>query len=328
MEIPEQAEKLKNILDGPKAQYDLIEFVKETDRELRENIARCFNEMYPETGGFDNYVEDIPKEATRLIAKSLFDTRATTTAEKLKEAIGVFGIDVHPVYEMLFNYPEWLREETKKKFHEITKKNLLYELQTSFVDPIKSILEVFLFADRENNGTPDKEECDKFAKLLTETNPEEWLSTDTIVEKFNNFSPEELTLVCRYYAKICDNGAGIIDALKMMKKSQKKFLKNLLYYRTIPPLKYAQTINGLLNKIDLPQIDFDRQLLDIIGSRHDVDLPLINEFYKKKYGVDIRDEIADKLADRKDDPVYLLINAYFKKAYVQQALKDNVKLGK
>ena len=204
-------------------------------------------------------------------------------------------------------------------------KNLLYELQTSYVDPIKSILEVFLFADREENEFPNKEECDKFAKLLTETNPEEWLTTDEIVEGFNNFSPEELTLVCRYYAKICDNGAGIIDALKMMKKSHKKFLKNLLYYRTIPPLKYAQNINGLLNKLDLPEIDLDKQLLDIIGSRHDVDLPLINEFYKKKYGVDIRDEIADKLSSRANEPVYQLINAYFKKAYVQQALKDAVK---
>ena len=275
----------------------------------------------------EQFIEKKSIQALKTFLTAEDEKSFTSAAIKIADAFGVFSINEDPVYELIFNYPKWLKDEIKKKFREITKKNLLSELQSDYTDPIRSSLDLFLSAERNDNPEPDKEKCESFAKLLTETDPNDWMTNEEILENFATFSPEELTLTCRYYAKICGNGAGIIDALKMMRKSCKKFLKNLLYYVTIPPLKYAMKLNDLLANIDLPKPELDKQLLDIIGSRHDVDLPLINEFYKK-FGVDIRDEIANKLSNYEKEPVYQLINSYFKKAYVKEALKDKIKFNK
>ena len=113
-QIIAKTKELKEILDGKNIEEDLLTFIKETNREQRENIQRCFDELYPETEGLNKIIEEKFKDNDQKFIKMLFDPRSTTGVQKIIDSFGIFSIDEDPVYELIFNYPKWLKDEIKK----------------------------------------------------------------------------------------------------------------------------------------------------------------------------------------------------------------------
>ncbi|MCQ2818214.1 MAG: hypothetical protein MJ252_13185 [archaeon] len=282
------AEELHKKLGGDEFVDELKKIAQKCNRAQRESIVKCFDELYPEEGGLKKIIEEQVPENIKQTAKHAFQSRAETGADKIANAFGSFSVEEEPIYEMLFNYPKWLKDEIKQKFQEKTGEDLLEKMQENFTNPVKKYLEQFLDNDRDfSDKEPDKKKCEDFVKFLTDEDPMSWIRNEDIMNGLAELTPREMLLAARLYKK--ESGKGILDSLEESSASPKKFLTDLLYYVTCPPAKYANLISEALKDENKDAI------MDIIQSRGDVDMPLIGKFYEKMFGNSLAKDLAPLL---------------------------------
>ncbi|MCQ2820165.1 MAG: annexin [archaeon] len=286
MSINDSAKQVKEILEEENPTAAMIDFVQGTVRNEREAIAKCYDDNYGEPGTLQKLIEEKIDPSVAPIIQKLFKTRGESGADRINGAFGVFSTQQSPVMELLFNYPKWLKDDIVKDFKEKTGKDLLEELQASFTDPIRKNIETFLTTERKPiKNVPCATEAENVARTLVNEDPANWMEKPSIMNKLACLSPTEMVLMARHFNQI--GGMSILDAIKGLPKSTKKFLTDLLYYTTCPPQKYADLINKAIKDGGLS----DEQLMDILVNRHDVDMDLIKEFYRKLFATDLEDDI-------------------------------------
>lgn len=312
IDIPKKTEEIKAKLSQKNPEKILPKLISENDRGVRETVGKCFYEMYPETGGIENFIdENITDKNLGELIKGLFEERSTTAAKRIVDAVGLFSVDEQPIYEMLFNYPRWLKNEIQNKYRNLTGRFLRRDLESGFIEPVKSNIERFLHTERNEKkelpANPNNPILEEFTKMLVEKDPTTWMTNNDIMHLFAELSPEELIYCLRNY--YTQKGEGILDTISNLSASQKVFLTNLLEYVICPPLKYADQINKLLEQKSTLDYEIQKNILDIVLSRADVDLPLINKFYMMKYGKDLRDVFASAVPGYPKTPLYEVLNS-------------------
>jgi len=168
-----------------------------------------------------------------------------------------------------------------------TGKELKKDITKTFSGTIgKNLLNLF-DNPRIANPKPKKQDCEKYANMLSQTDPKNWTEDENLFKEiFIQRSPEELILIARYYLKITGNNMIDIVEKKAKGKSQ-TLLKEILYNNTMPHELFAEKIY-----LAIKGIGTDEELLSrALVSRCELDMSEMRDIYLAKYKVTMKEDI-------------------------------------
>jgi hypothetical protein len=188
-----------------------MEIALNYNNEFRVNIANYYQVSF----GRD-LQEDLKKNLSgnfRDVICDLFLDPIQFDVNLLKKAFKGFTGDPNIVMEILTSRPKDMIENIKEQYKAQVGKDLQKEIEKNFTSTLKKCLLSLLNTNRNENHNPDKEECEKCAKILESVKEEnKWCSDEKI---FNSIwakkSPEELLCIGRYYYK--HTGNILIDVI-------------------------------------------------------------------------------------------------------------------
>ena len=280
--ISDIAEKLHSNLYGPKKDDVILEVVMNNNLQNRVAIAQVYKATYA-TSLFDDIKSKMGGDFGYCAAQ-MFLSPLEFCIHHLK-----LGLDKSndSVFEQLTSKtPEELKiiEDAYKKD---TGNDLKNEITKKFNGAIgKNLLNLFT-TPRINNPKPNKQECEKYATILSKAEPKNWTEDENIFKEiFIQRSPEELILIARYYLKITGN--NLIDVIeKKTKNKNQVLLKEILYNNIMPHELFAEKAYLAIKGLGTNEENLSRALV----SRCELDMPAMRDIFQAKYKKTLKDEI-------------------------------------
>jgi annexin A7/11 len=170
-----------------------------------------------------------------------------------------------------------------------TGKDLKTDITKAFSGAVgKNLLNLFT-TQRISNPKPNKNECQKFANQLINTEVKNWTEDENLFKTiFIQRSPEELILIARYYLK--NTGNNLIDIIeKKAKGKNQSLLKEILYNNIMPHELFAEKIYLAIKGAGTNEENLSRALV----SRCELDMAAMRDIYQTKYKVTMKDDIID-----------------------------------
>lgn len=191
------------------------------------------------------------------------------------------------VFEILTSKtPEELKI-IEKEYKKDTGNDLKSDITNAFSGSVgRNILNLF-DTHRKKNQKPKKNECEKYANILIETETKNWTDNEKLFKEiFIERSPEELILIARYYLK--NTGNNLIDIVNSKIKGKSQILlKEILYNNIMPHELYAEKIYLAIKGAGTNEEILSRALV----SRCELDMKKMREVYQHKYNVTMREDI-------------------------------------
>ena len=284
MSIQEKAESLHNMLYGKKSDDALLDVVMSNDLQNRIAIAQYYKANFEKTL-FDDIKSKIGGDFGYCAAQ-MFLSPLEFCIYHLKLGIKK-GNEI--AMEMLTSKtPEELKiiEDAYKKD---TGKDLKTDITKAFSGAVgKNLLNLFT-TQRISNPKPNKNECQKFANQLINTEVKNWTEDENLFKTiFIQRSPEELILIARYYLK--NTGNNLIDIIeKKAKGKNQSLLKEILYNNIMPHELFAEKIYLAIKGAGTNEENLSRALV----SRCELDMAAMRDIYQTKYKVTMKDDIID-----------------------------------
>ena len=284
MSIQEKAESLHNMLYGKKSDDALLDVVMSNDLQNRITIAQYYKANFEKTL-FDDIKSKIGGDFGYCAAQ-MFLSPLEFCIYHLKLGIKK-GNEI--AMEMLTSKtPEELKiiEDAYKKD---TGKDLKTDITKAFSGAVgKNLLNLFT-TQRISNPKPNKNECQKFANQLINTEVKNWTEDENLFKTiFIQRSPEELILIARYYLK--NTGNNLIDIIeKKAKGKNQSLLKEILYNNIMPHELFAEKIYLAIKGAGTNEENLSRALV----SRCELDMAAMRDIYQTKYKVTMKDDIID-----------------------------------
>ena len=285
--IKEAGDLLKNALYSKNKEDAVLDVISNFNLDERLQICNYYQERY----NIDLYDELKDKLSGHFkeVAIHLFLDPITYIAKLLKKALKGFAGDESIVFETLTSYTQDELREIEQAYAEETGKELSKDIEKNFSGMMKKNLVNVLYTPRNVNNNPNKEQCEKYAKLLVDTPESNWLNDENIFKEiFITRSPEELVMISRYY--LTKTGNNILDVIdKKFTGKNRTLLREILYNNITPYELYAEKINlackglgtnnGLLNRV--------------LVARSYMDMKDIRDTYRLKYNISMRKDVAD-----------------------------------
>ena len=139
------------------------------------------------------------------------------------------------------------------------------------------------------NPNPNKKECEKYANILINNKPKDWVEKENIFKEiFIERSPEELVLIARYYLK--NTGKNLINDIENKTDGNNRILlKEILYNNIMPHEIFADKIQKAIKGIGTNEELLSRALV----SRCELDMPNMRDMYQTKYKITMKEDIID-----------------------------------
>lgn len=288
MSIENNGELIHKILfESNDREADMIKLTSSLSRAEREAIRQYYDASYPTTGLIKDLKKKLSGDFQDLMYR-LFLTRPEYDAEQYIRSMGGITTDTPALYELLFSRPQWILDEAKQAYFYKAKKQLIDELPKAFSNPVKKVIPIFLNTQRRVEKNPNPELCEKYADLLINEKPSNWINNEQIMKEiFATLSPEELVLTCRYYLRT--TGTTVSEAVKKLSNYTKEFFLSLLTYVICPAEMFAKRINESIRGLGT-----DTNLLErVVLNRHDQDFTLIKKYYNQLFKNTVKEDIED-----------------------------------
>jgi hypothetical protein len=276
----------KALFESDNKENEVMEIALNYNNEFRVNIANYYQVSF----GRD-LQEDLKKNLSgnfRDVICDLFLDPIQFDVNLLKKAFKGFTGDPNIVMEILTSRPKEMIENIKEQYKAQVGKDLQKEIEKNFTSTLKKCLLSLLNTNRNENHNPDKEECEKCAKILESVKEEnKWCSDEKI---FNSIwakkSPEELLCIGRYYYK--HTGNILIDVIESkVDGKMKDILKEILYNNINPSELFAEKVY-----LAIKGLGTNTPLLNrVLVSRNEIDMTTIREIYRWKYKVEMKEDI-------------------------------------
>ena len=287
------AEDLRKAMEGFGTDEEhLILVVTSNKTQERLKIKKAYEEKYKK-----NLIDDLKSELSGKFEDAmvaLFKEPVEYDCECIYNAMKGAGTDENCLIEVIASRPNWLLEKIKKKYSELYKKELVDDIKGDTSGDFQKILEGILRCKRSEVKEINKENCEKIAKELSETNQEGWVVNDESSVFYNyimNSSPKELSAIAREYYRL--NGKTIIDGIENnFKGDAKDLLKSILYSLVSPSEYFATRIKKAIEGFGTD----NKTLIRILITRCEVDMNIIKKYYKQLYKKDMIEDIKNDIS--------------------------------
>ena len=273
------AEKIYSNLNSKNKDDIITEIIMNTDLDKRIEISNAYLQKYER----DLY-KDLKSNLTgpfKELAINLFLPPEEFMSKMLKNALKGFQIDESIIYEI---FTICTQEELKKvelAFKIDSGIDLVQEIEKNFPLTIRKNLINLLNMKRNNEGSPNKVQCERWAQNLVDTNENSW------VPIFITKTAEELILIGRYYFK--KTGESVMNAIeKRLTNKIRNLLREFIFNIIIPEELFADKIYYALRNNNISILN------RILVERNQIDMNEIKEVYKTKYRKELKDDIKNK----------------------------------
>ena len=273
------AEKIYSNLNSKNKDDIITEIIMNTDLDKRIEISNAYLQKYER----DLY-KDLKSNLTgpfKELAINLFLPPEEFMSKMLKNALKGFQIDESIIYEI---FTICTQEELKKvelAFKIDSGIDLVQEIEKNFPLTIRKNLINLLNMKRNNEGSPNKVQCERWAQNLVDTNENSW------VPIFITKTAEELILIGRYYFK--KTGESVMNAIeKRLTNKIRNLLREFIFNIIIPEELFADKIYHALRNNNISILN------RILVERNQIDMNEIKEVYKTKYRKELKDDIKNK----------------------------------
>ena len=273
------AEKIYSNLNSKNKDDIITEIIMNTDLDKRIEISNAYLQKYER----DLY-KDLKSNLNgpfKELAINLFLPPEVFMSKMLKNALKGFQIDESIIYEI---FTICTQEELKKvelAFKIDSGIDLVQEIEKNFPLTIRKNLINLLNMKRNNEGSPNKVQCERWAQNLVDTNENSW------VPIFITKTAEELILIGRYYFK--KTGESVMNAIeKRLTNKIRNLLREFIFNIIIPEELFADKIYHALRNNNISILN------RILVERNQIDMNEIKEVYKAKYRKELKDDIKNK----------------------------------
>ena len=283
--VSSQAELLHTSIYTKKNEEQIFNIISSTSLSDRISISRYYKGAY-DTSLFSDLESKIGGDFGYCAAQC-FLSPIEFCLHHLK--LGLNKSKEETVFEILTSKNSDELKIIEKVYKMDTGLDLRAELSKKFKGTISKNLLLLFDTPRSTNTNPRKNECERLAKVLGETDFKNWVEDEKLFKEiFVQKSPEELVLIARYYYKNTGhNMSEIID--KKLKGNNQKLIKEILYNNIMPHELFAEKVN-----LAIKGLGTNEELLTrVLVSRCEIDMPLIKEMYEYKYNVEMKKDIED-----------------------------------
>ena len=268
----------------------LIDIATQRNHNQRLKIKQAYKTMF----GRD-LMEDLKKDLSGYYQKTmlaLFTNPLEYDADCLYNAIKGSGTDEDCLIEILASRPGWYINKIKKIYKEKYKTELEEDVKGDTSCNFRKLLVSLLQGNRSTNQTPDIDECRKIANELYKAGEDKTGTDESTFRKyFALSSPHELLVISREYHKLTGNLlTKAVD--KEFSGDIKKLLNTILYVQISPSEYFATRIHDAVHGFGTNE----KILTRVIVTRSEIDLPVINQYYKQLYGKDMLKDIEDDVS--------------------------------
>ena len=218
----------------------------------------------------------------------------------LYEAMHRLGTNEDTLIEIIATRPAYQLAQDKILFNQLYKKDLIKYVESETSGHFRKVLVAMLQCQRHPfEQTVNVPECQMEAQQLYQAGAARWGTDESVFTRiFSTRSPNEIACIAQYYQQIA--GVDLYTTLKKEFSGNVEKLLKAIFYASINPAEWFATrvrdaVQGAGTK--------DKQLIRIIVSRAEVDLPQIKMAYFRLYN---RDMVADIRDDTKGDYKKLL----------------------
>ena len=280
------AEKIHSCFSSKNKDDIIVEVIMNTDLDKRIEICNAYLKKYER----DLY-SDLKSKLNgtfKELASYLFLPPEEFMAKMLKKSLKGFQIDESTIYEIFTICTQEELKLVELAFKKETGKDLVKEVEKNFPSAIRKNLTNLLNIPRSSNESPNKAQCEQWAKNLVDTGENSWVANEEIFKKiFITKSSEELILIARYYfAKTGENIMNVVE--KRLTNKIRNLLRELIYNVIIPEELFADKINNALKNNNISILN------RVLVERNQIDMNDIKEIYKTKYKNELKDEIRSK----------------------------------
>ena len=169
----------KALFESDNKENEVMEIALNHNNEFRVNVSNYYQISF----GRD-LQEDLKKNLGgnfRDVICDLFLDPVSFDVNLLKKAFKGFTGDPNIVMEILTSRPKEMIEKIKELYKNQVGKDLQKEIEKNFTSTLKKCLLSLLNTNRNENHNPDKEECERCAKILESVKEEnKWCSDEKI----------------------------------------------------------------------------------------------------------------------------------------------------
>jgi annexin A7/11 len=282
-EAKDYAEKIFACLSTKKKEETILDVILNTDIDKRLEICNSYLAAYNR----DLYADIKSKLSGQFkdAAIHLFLPPAEFMAKMIKKGLKGFSLDESMIYEIFTACNQEELKQIELSFRKETNKDLSKEIEKNFPFAIRKNLLNLLNIPRNVNESPNRVECEKWAQNLIDAGENNWVSNEDVFrEIFILRSPEELTLIGRYYYD--KTGDQLLDVVeKKLTNKVRNLLRELLYNVIIPQELFADKLNSALKSNNTALLN------RILVARCQIDMGEIRNIYKMKYDNELRDDV-------------------------------------
>ena len=282
--ISEVAERLYENFKGKKKDDVILDVIMANNLQNRVAIAQFYKATY-EASLFDEIKNKISGDFGYCAAQ-MFLSPLEFCIHHLKIGLKK-GNDC--AFEQLTSKTPKELQIIEDAYRKDTGKELKTDITKAFSGAIgKNLLNLFT-NERINNPKPKKQECERYANILSQTEPKNWTEDENLFKEiFIQRSPEEIILIARYYLK--NTGNNLLDIIeKKTKGKSQSLLKEIIYNNIMPHELFAEKAY-----LAMKGAGTDEEVLSrAIVSRCELDMPAMRDIYKTKYKNTLKEDVID-----------------------------------
>lgn len=282
-----EAEQLLNAIKPKKDEDKIISLVASRTNEERLKIKDIYNAKYN-----SDLIKDLKKALHfnfENVIIGLFYSPIDYDCFQLRKALKGITTDDDALIEILCTRQQNTIEEINKRYSEMyPERTLIKDIEGKTSGDFKKILTALLLSKRpRENKSINSTECEECAKQLDEAfNKKSAVDEEIFLKFFTEKAQNEFIYISQLYHKLTKK--TLLETVeKKFSRNLKKCLVAIIYSMLNLPEYFSKCI---YNSIKGPGTD-DSTLIRIIISRKEIDLPLIKQFYKQNYKVDMIQDI-------------------------------------
>ena len=225
----------------------------------------------------------------------MLDSPFELDCHSLYDAMHRLGTNEDTLIEIISTRPSYQLAQDKILFQQLYNKDLVKYVESETSGHFRKVLVAMLQCQRHPfEYTVNIPECQNEAQQLYKAGAGRWGTDESVFTRiFSTRSPVEIAAIAQYYQQIA--GVDLYTSIKKeFSGDVEKLLKAIFYSSINPPEWFATRIRDSVKGKGTK----DKQLIRIVVSILEIDLPLIKQAYFKLYG---RDMVADIRDDTSGD---------------------------
>lgn len=268
----------------------IIKIVANRSNAQRQQIKEMYSKLYSRDLIADLKSDLGGKFEDAVVA--LFDDPYMYDAKCLKKAMKGAGTDEDTVIEIICTRPNWYLKNIMFAYKNLFDCDLIKDIKSDFSSNVKNTLVTILGLSRNENAQPDSATTQKYAEDLFKGGIKRAGTDEKVfINILTKLSPQEMQLMAEQYKQIA--GEDLIKSVdKEFSGSLKKAIRTILYANLDPSQYFADKVYNAVHGAGTK----DRQLMRVLITRDEVDMPQIKECFKKKYNKDMVQYIKSDLS--------------------------------